>query len=251
MKFYWLLLFLAVGIIYSSYDLSYSMVLYYIIFAFTFIRIFYLIISKLNQYIRKRSYFISKVIRYAIVENSRHIEQNKYFRKIAFRYLLGFSFIFFILLYLYAVFDLFQHGCNDEFYQGCDPHHEPIIEPDNEEHNTTEAYIKAYAYLFGIYVNVQEEGLLKAVWVHLLLSILIGFDVYSQKLENHYTDISERIKKSIQHLSNQNNELKSYKTMIDTNILMKIGFEIAGIDSKKFHAQEKVKSDIKSRSVSK
>ena len=75
----------------------------------------------------------------------------------------------------------------------------------------------------------------------MLFSILIGFDVYSQKLENHFTDMAVKIKKTMQFLSNQNNELNHAKVMNDTNILIKIGFELAGIDSKKYHELENKK----------
>jgi hypothetical protein len=155
-KFYWLLLFLTIGIIFCFYDLSYSMTIYMIIFFIIFISMFYIIINKLTDYISRPSYFISKVIRYSLVEVPRHIEQNKNFRSIGFRLLLSYSFIFFILLCLYGVFGLFQNGCNSDFFKGCEKRNEPFIKNNSD----LEKYIKAYSYLFGIYVDIQEEGLM-------------------------------------------------------------------------------------------
>ena len=129
-----------------------------IIFAVFFILIFLRRISKLTKYINKKeTYFISKVIRYSFVEKPLSQSQNKYYRSIAFKYLLSYNFILLIILYLYGVFDLFQHGCNDQFFKGCEQSNEPFFEPDGNVEN----YIKAFSYLFGIYVDIRNEGLIE------------------------------------------------------------------------------------------
>ena len=237
-KFYFLLLFLTIGIIFRFYDLSYSMIIYIIIFGITFIFMFYRLITRLTKYVETPSYFISKVIRYSLVEVPRHIQQNKHYRSIAFRYLLSYSFIFFILLYLYGVFDLFQNGCNNDFFKGCEERHKAIF----ENNGSAEAYIKAYSYLFGIYLNIREEGLMNAAWIHILLSALIGFDVYAQKLENKFTEDSKEIKAEIQKFSNENSELYHFTKMHDNNILIKIGILLAEIDSKSL--EENIRESI-------
>ena len=228
-SFYWLFLFLSIGIIFSFYDLSFSMVIYIIIFSIIFILMFYRRITKLTGYIRKPSYFVSKVIRYNIVEQPLKIHQKLFYRNVAFNFLLAYNFIFFIILYLYGVFDLFQHGCNDSFFKGCEKSNDPIFTPDG----TAENYIKAFAYLFGIYVDIRNEGLIKTAWVHILLSVLIGFDIYAHKLENRYTDQSEKIRLNMLKISNENNKLFRHDRMKDTNILIKIGLKLAGINSSK------------------
>ena len=230
-KFYWLLLFFTIGIIFSLYDLSFSMIIYIIIFDITFIRMFHRIIKKLSDYISRPSYFISKVIRYTLVETPQHIKQNKYFRSIAFRYLLAYSFIFFIFLYLYGVFHLFQNGCNPDFFRGCEKRNEPIFANNGDIENK----IKAYSFLFGIYVNLGNEGLMNVAWIHILLSALIGFDVYAQKLENKFTDDSENIKAQMQKINNENNTLYYFTRMADTNILIKLGLDLAGINNNNFN----------------
>ena len=237
-KFYWLLLFLTIGIIFCFYDLSYSMTIYIIIFDITFIGMFHRIIKKLSNYISRPSYFISKVIRYSLVEVPIHIKQNKRFRSVAFRFLLSYSFIFFILLYLYGVFDLFQNGCNPEFFKGCEKRNDPIF----ENGGNTEIYIKAYSYLFGIYVNIQNEGLMNVAWIHILLSVLIGFDVYAQKLENKFTDDYEYIKAQMQKLNNENSTLFHHTLMADTNILIKLGLDLAGINAN--NIEDKIRESI-------
>ena len=37
----------------------------------------------------------------------------------------------------------------------------------------TEATIKSYAFLFGIYFDIKQENVLKVAFVHLILTILI------------------------------------------------------------------------------
>ena len=87
-----------------------------------FIFKFFRRIIKLTKYINKEggSYFISKVIRYSLVERPISEELNRYYRSFALKFLLSYSFVFIIILYLYGVFDLFQHGCNDSFFKGCE-----------------------------------------------------------------------------------------------------------------------------------
>ena len=217
-EFYFLLLFLSIGIIFSFYDLSFSMTIYIIIFGIIFFFMFYRRIKKLNAYVNKPSYFVSKVIRYTLVEKVKSQELILYYRNLSFKILLSYSFIFILLLYLYGVFDLFQHGCNDEFFKGCEKSYDPIFQEDG----TVEEYIKAFAYLFGIYVDVRKEGLIKVAWVHILLSILIGLDIYSQKLVNKFTFDANIIRENMLKLKNENNILYRYDKMRDQNILIKI-----------------------------
>ena len=235
-EFYWLFLFISIGIIFSFYDLSFSMVIYIIIFGIFFILKFYRRITKLTKYINKEggSYFISKVVRYTFVEKPVSEKINRYYRSIALKFLLSYCFIFLIILYLYGVFDLFQHGCNDSFFKGCEKSNEPIFEPDGNAEN----YIKAFAYLFGIYVDIRNQGLIEVAWVHILLSILIGFDVYSQKLLNKYTLESINIKKDILDIKNENNILYDYYRYKDIFILIKICLKIAGISSSEEERQK-------------
>ena len=228
-KFYWLFLFLSIGIIFCFYDLSFSMVIYIIIFSIIFILTFYRRITKLTKYINKPkgSYFISKVIRYSMVERPITIKLNEYYRFIAFKYLLIYNFVFIILLYLYGVFDLFQHGCNNKVFKGCEESYDTIF----EQNGTTEDYIKSFAYLFGIYVDIREEGLIKVAWIHIILSLLIGFDIYSQKIEKKYSAENESLRENILIIYNENNTLFKYFDRRDTNIGIKIGLKLAGIAS--------------------
>ena len=229
-EFYWLFLFLSIGIIFSFYDLSFSMTIYIIIFAIFFILVFMRRIIKLTKYINEKpTYFISKVIRYEFVERPLSESQNKYYRGIAFKILLSYNFIFLIFMYLFAVFDLFQHGCNDQFFKGCERSNKPIFEPDGNIEN----YIKAYGYLFGLYIDIRNEGLIEVAWVHILLSLLIGFDVYSQRLLIKYTLEGKHIRDNILKITNENNTLFIYDDFRDQIIKIKIGLKLAGIPNSK------------------
>ena len=100
---------------------------------------FFRIISKLTNYIKKRSYFISKVVRYSLIEDPKHYMILRQYRITSFRCLLIYSIIYFTLLYAYGIFDLFQHGCNEEIFKGCNKSHSSLIEEDDENHSGPEA----------------------------------------------------------------------------------------------------------------
>ena len=235
-KVYWLLLFMSLSIIFSSYDLSFSILLYIIIFGFLFILKFHKIISRMRRYLSTNSYYISKVIRYSVVEKPLHYELNKYYRSLTFKCCLFLSFLYLVFLYFYAVFDLFQHGCNAKNYRGCDNNHSPIIPPDPEEgvegesHDNLEAKIKAIAFMIGVYINMRTEYLIKVALVHLILSGFIIFDIYNQIIEEHYSLICTDLQKQLQKEINENNVLEKYSEIADYNILIKIGLTLAGID---------------------
>ena len=232
-KLYWLLLYMSFGVIYSSYDLSFSILLYIIIFGFLFIKKFYKIISKTKKFISTKSYYISKVIRYSVVERPLHYELDKYYRTLTFKLCLFISFLYLISLYFYGVFDLFQHGCDPNFTKGCDSSHMNIIQIDTEqdkEHNNTEAKVKAISLLIGIYINMRKENIFKVSLVHLILSGFIIFDIYNQKIEERYTILYNDLQKKLQKQINENNILEKYSEIADFNILIKIGLTLAGID---------------------
>ena len=219
-KLYWLFLFVTTCIIYTSQDLSAGIFIYIFIFGITFIFMFYSIMKSLNNFIKKDSYFISKVIRYYLVEKKQHIQQNKNYRSISFRFLLGYSLLLLLILYLYGVFDLFQHGCNETLFRGCDSSHSPIF-PKNE--TNTEDYIVSISYLLGFYINMRKIGIMSAGWFHLLFSILIAFDVYIQKIENYFTNINVNNRRSYHKLLNENTKLKALISSGEDNFLLNIG----------------------------
>jgi hypothetical protein len=230
-KCYWLFLFLFVGIIYSYYEISLSILIYIIIMGFFFIKMFHRIISKLRNYIKMKSYYISKVVRYAIIENPKHYQIIRHYRIITFRCILIYSFLYFILLYLYGVFDLFQQGCSKDIFKGCDPKSfSSLIPRDDEDHNTLESYIKSFSFLFGIYINMKKKNIFDVWWIHFIVSCVLISDIYNQKLEENYRKEFDILKTEMQKLANENNVLEKYSRIIDYNILIKIGLTVAGID---------------------
>ena len=116
-KLYWLVLFLATGIMYTSQDLSAGIIIYIFIFGITFIRMFYPIIMKLSSFMKQQTYLLSKVIRNQLIEREGHFRNLKQHRDKSFHYLLGFSLLLVFLFYLYGVFDLFQNGCNPDLWK--------------------------------------------------------------------------------------------------------------------------------------
>ena len=225
-KCYWFFLFLLLGIIYSYYEISLSILIYIIILGFYFIKMFHRIITKLRKYIRLKSYYISKVVRYSLIEDPKHYLINRRYRIISFRAILIYSFIYFILLYLYCLFDLFQHGCNDQIFKGCDNSYSSLLPPDGP----IESLIKAFSFLLGIHINIQKKNLIDVCWTHFIVTCIFISDLYNQKLEENYRKKYDELKVELQKMVNENNVLEKYSRIIDYNILIKIGLTVAGID---------------------
>ena len=221
-KFYWLFLFMTVCILFTSKYLTYGMIIYIIIFGLTFIIMFHSIIKNLCNFMKKDSYFISKVIRYSLVEVKSHIRRNSYSRKIAFQFLFGTNCIFLFILYFSGVLYLFENGCNPDYWEGCDdPSHSSFFN-ENDNNNAKRDLIMSLSYLFGFYVSLKENGVLSAAWAHLLLFGLIAFDVFIQKIENYFTDLSVQNRKEYKILANENIKLKPLSLLGETNIIANI-----------------------------
>ena len=230
---YWLMLFLIAGIIFKHYDTSFLCLIYAMIFGFFSIKMFYTIISKMSNYIKEKSYYISKVIRYLIVEKPRNQELNRQYRIYISRSLILLSFLYFLLIYFYGIFDIYQHGCNPDIFTGCEPSFSQIFSTDEETdiyHDSTEAKIKSYALLFGFYFNTSKEKILKVSLVHLIVALFLIFDIYNQRVDIYYSDNKEILQEEIQELIDENNILQKYADIADLNILIKIGLEVEGID---------------------
>ena len=217
-KFYWLLLFNAVCVIFTTYDLTLSMIIYILIFGLIFIFMFRRLINSLSNFISKPSFFLSKLIRKNLVEEPSHIEKSKHYRKIGFRFLLIFSMFYIFATYLYAIFDIIKHGCSD-----CGIVKHPLFKTNTEE------YIQSIGYIVGVYINIRKNSIFKGIWVHILLILLISCDVYVQKIQNYCTEKTVEKNKLIQKYETENSIFKA-KFLQDMNIFDQIGAGIANID---------------------
>ena len=167
-KFYWLFLFLVICILFTSYDLSIILILYIFIFDIVFVSMFYQIITNLTNFIRKKSFFISRLLRYNIIEQKMHVRQNKYYRSLAFKYLLWLSFSTYLLFYSFGVFNLIQNGCDEKKFDCVDSRHKAIFSEDNE------LLIQSWVYLIGFFVDSRIDSVFKEAWYHLFLSFLLA-----------------------------------------------------------------------------
>ena len=77
---------------------------------------------------------------------------------------------------------------------------------------------------------MRKENVFRVSLVHLVLSGLIIFDIYNQKIEERYTLLYNDLQKKLQKQINENNILEKYSEIADFNILIKIGLTLAGID---------------------
>ena len=217
-KFYWLFLLIYLGIIFTSHNLSVFVIIYILIFGLIYVRMFYRIITKLNNYIQKQSFFISRLIRYNLIELKRHEQQNKYFRMKGFEYLLTSCLLFYLFYYTFGIFHQVQNGCNYENNHGkygwkdCDNRHEKII---NDEDNI----FSCVAYFIGFYSEC--DYIFEKSWFHLVFALLISFDVYILKFENYINEKRKENREEYKNLANQNIQLKSL-TLGEKNVLMNI-----------------------------
>ena len=185
---YGILLFLTICIIFTIYDLSFLPILYLIVFGIVFILKYYKIIEKLNNFLQKESYFFSRLIRYKLVEKPMHYGENQIYRRMAFKYLLGLSMSSILLYYFYGIFYLIQHGCDINKWKSCDNRHQKMIPYKRKEGENIidEIFIQSISYLFGFYINSNEDSIIKAGWAHILFFLLICGDVYAQQLDKYF-----------------------------------------------------------------
>ena len=235
-KFYWIFLFLFICIISTTYDLSILSLIYIIIFGIIFIQMFYYIINRLSAYTEKSNkpknnnkreninndnnsendnkeikypFFISKLIRYNLIEKVRHINDNKKFRTLGFKYLIVFNFLSYFLFYLDGIFNIFQHGCKSVVYDDCDINHYKIIDKEGFFANVSENLIVSISYIIGFNANLKNGTVLYHAWFHILFGALLCLDSYIQKLEDHFNELSKLNRKEYRRLVNENLVLKS------------------------------------------
>ena len=217
-KFYWLFLFIILGVIFTTYDLSILIILYILIFGIIYIRMFYQIIIKLDNFTKKDTYFISKLIRYNLIELNRHEQQNRYFRTLGYEYLLMVSLISYILFYSFGIFHQAQNGCDyvgnnqKAVWEGCDNRHKKI-------YNRDDNIFDCIAYLIGFYSECDH--VFEEAWFHIFFAFLISFDVYVLKLELIINEKIKKNRKDYKYLANQNLQLKPL-TYGEDNIFMNI-----------------------------
>ena len=235
-KFYWLFLFLSICIIFTAYDLSIVLTIYILIFGITFIRMFRHIITRLTNFIKEKSFFISRLIRYNLIEQKRHVKENTKYRALAFKYLLIFSLFCYYLYYLDGIFYLFQHFCQNEDEGECETEDKPkpykLVGKGGIYNYIDEDLIISISYIFGFDVNLKSESVLFAGWIHIFFGALICFDVYVQKIEIYYNELCKRNRKKYRKLANINVQLRPL-AIGEENIIMNITSTIEKLKNQK------------------
>ena len=92
---------------------------------------------------------------------------------------------------LSGVFGIFQGGCRSKIYDDCDKNHYKIVGTQGVYENIREEVIISIGYLFGFDVNLDNETVLFAGWVHIFLGALLCFDAYVQNIEDHFNKLSK------------------------------------------------------------
>ena len=218
-KFYLLYIYMFVCILFTTKYLSLSMIIYLIIFGMIFILTFYGIVNTLDNFFKKESYFISKLLRTSLIETKSHIQKNDYYREIAFVFLFATNCFYIILIYISGIFYLFENGCDPELLKGCDPHNQSFFSEGNKNKRDI---IYSLFYLFGFFVEIGKNGILPASWAYILLFHLIGLDVYLRKLDKYFTNLSTENRIQYKNLANKNIKLKPLTLLGEENILANI-----------------------------
>ena len=225
------------------------------IFGIIFMRMFYFIISRLSLYTEKcnkegqYSFFISKLIRYNLIEKSRHINDNKKFRSLGFKYLIVFNFLSYFLFYLDAIFNIFQNGCKNKIYENCDTNHIKIVDKGGLFENVSENLIISISYIVGFNANLSNGTVLFHAWFHIFFGALLCFDAYVQIIEDHFNEKCKLNRREYRHLANENILLKP-KIYEQQNALKNIQAKLISIQENEEYNQIEEK-EIKTKEIAK
>ena len=218
-KLYWLFIFMSICILFNTKYLTLGMIIYIIIFGSAFIFTFFSIVKTFDNFIKKESYLISKLLRTSFIEIKSHIIESVSCRQNFFEYLFGISCLYLIFIYISGVIYLIENGCNPDFFKGCDINHESFFSKNNEDKRDK---MFSIFYLFGFYVDLSNKMLISASWGYLFLFYLIGFDIYVQQLEYYFTNLSNKNRIKYKDLADQNMQLKPFTRLGEENIIANI-----------------------------
>ena len=220
LKLYYPLFLLFICYIFTSHNLSFSIIIYFLIFGLNFIFMFITILDKTSYYNYNfhHHFLFFQLIRYKSVEAKRHkIITNLYNYQI-FKFLSIFNFIFLFLNYIYSI--IYQlKDCNDNTNADINVYcNNTNANNDNSTLliNTVSygKYIESSAYLFGTY-NFSDDGenLLDSCWVYILLCFLIFINIYIQKI---HSAIEEKKKNNRENYNNFIRKKISLKCILQT-----------------------------------
>jgi len=176
------------------------------------------IITRLTNFIKEKSFFISRIIRYNLIEQNRHIKENTKYRALAFKYLLIFSMFCYFLYYLDGIFFILQNICQKAEYDCLTKSHR-LVGKNGIFNNIDENLIISISYICGFDVNLKKENVFFAGWIHIFFGALICFDVYVQKIEIYFNELVKRNRKKYRKLANINVQLKALISGEDSNIM--------------------------------
>ena len=198
-----------------------------------------------------KPFFISKLIRYNLIEKNRHIDDNQKFRSLGFKYLILFNFFSYFLIYLDGIFDIVQGGCKYTIYDDCDKNHYKIIGEEGVFKNVSENVITSISYLIGFNANLNNGTILLSGWVHILFGVLLCFDAYVQNVENYFNKLCKINRREYRHLVNININLKAEKNKSkgEKNIILNIQNNLKILEKKEELKEIEKMEDIKEEQI--
>ena len=203
------LFFLFICYIFTSHQLSFSIIIYFLIFGLNFIFMFKNILNSSCNYNYNyfHAFIYSQLIRYKSIEIKKHKNISDLYKHQTSKYLSFFNFIFLFLNYFYSIFYSLQDCNNNEINNNNCYKNTTIIEKVSYGNK-----IKKIAYLSGVYNYSETKDLIKSSGIHLLFCFLIFMSTYLQKIKF----IIDNNKNNNRELYNNNNIKKmNLKTILN------------------------------------
>jgi hypothetical protein len=203
-KYYWLFIFLSMCGLLISEQLSLAFILYVFLFALISILMFKQMISLINRVNRKNiKFYISRLVSYSFVEDSKHSEIKQQYRTKLLKTILLICILYICFIYIYLIFDNIQN------YYGK----HPIV---NRE---VEQIIRGIAYIIGIYSRILESQTFFALvaW-HIYILVFTVLDIYIQRLQKLLNERIAYIRELIQLKEEIKMNIKSRKESLKSNL---------------------------------
>ena len=198
-------IFLIICYIFTFHNLSFSIIIYLIIFGISIILMFINILRKTSNYNYNyhHTFLFTQLIRYKYVEKKRHKEISNKYKYISFKLISAFSFIFLYLNYSYSIFYQIQDCNNNKIENNTCSYNTTIIE-EIPYGNLT----KSSAYLFGVYNYSNVKYILDSSGVYIFFFFLICISIYIQKLELKFENQKIKNRKDYYDINQRKRHLK-------------------------------------------
>ena len=209
LKLYSPLMMLLFCYIFTSYTMSFSMIIYFLIISCNFIIMFKNIIKSMRGAKYNNKFLFTQIFVYKRVESKNHKKlHNKYDYK-TYKLIIYFTLLFLFLSYLYSILYVFQFNNCEENENN---NNQNISNKDcNLERAKYGNYIQSIAYIFGMYNYSKVSELYDSNYIYLLILTLIITSKYIQMIIYNIDIITDKNREKYYKL---NKKVPYLKTII-------------------------------------